>query len=53
MSSVIAAGGLGKEWQKISTSAAVMRATLLREGALQDPVTPLLCFLEFDWPRIQ
>ena len=33
MSSVIAAGGLGKERQKISTRAAVMRATSLREGA--------------------
>ena len=33
MSSVIAAGGIGKERQKISTRAAVMRATSLREGA--------------------
>ena len=33
MSSVIAVGGIGKEWQKMSTSAAVMRATSIREGA--------------------
>ena len=33
MSSVIAAGGAGKERQKRSTSAAVMRATSMRDGA--------------------
>ena len=33
MSSVMAAGGAEKERQKRSTSAAVMRATSMREGA--------------------
>ena len=33
MSSVIAAGGIGKERQKMSTRAAVMRATSTRDGA--------------------
>ena len=33
MSRVMAAGGAGKERQKISTSAAVIRATSVREGA--------------------
>ena len=33
MSRVMAAGGVGKERQKRSTSAAVMRATSMREGA--------------------
>ena len=32
-STVMVAGGAGKEWQKMSTSAAVMRATSMREGA--------------------
>ena len=33
ISSVMAAGGAGKERQKVSTSAAVMRATSMRDGA--------------------
>ena len=37
MSSVIAAGGAGKERQKTSTKAAVMRATSTRDGAFSRP----------------
>ena len=36
MSSVIAAGGIGKERQKTSTRAAVMRATSTRDGAFSN-----------------
>ncbi len=39
MSSMMAAGGVGKERQERSTSAAVMRATSMREGAFSSRLT--------------